>query len=421
MERSSAPSPLRPRNAQRRLRALRPVRLVPVSAVVLALCVPTGGQAGIRRATNIAAILAYPNFYHLQPVLLVGTVAQEPNGEVHVSDGTSSLRVILDGRAPDGLNEVRGVFWDLGRMKPDDPRLAGYDLKRTFNIHPESAWPHPGNVMAIIASGARAITPTKPESGIAATAGSTRPPDFPTAPIRSIVLDASRYVDQQVTITGQFYGRNLTGDLPDAPGQSRYDFVLRAADASIWVTKTRPSGKDARGNTFRLGLDARIDTGKWLKVSGTVRQGRGLLWVDAEAGVLALVEAPENTAIAEETPVRVPAAPPVEVIFSAPTEDETDVPLAMNIRIQFSRDMDPATFRGRVRVGYLDARGAMPVAILPADFTTQYRPANRVLEVKFAKRLERFRRMKVELTEGILGTDQQPLKPWTLVFLLGGS
>jgi hypothetical protein len=36
-------------------------------------------------------------------------------------------------------------------------------------------------------------------------------------------------------ITGQFYGRNLNGDLPDAPRQSRYDFV-RSARPSIWVT-----------------------------------------------------------------------------------------------------------------------------------------------------------------------------------------
>jgi hypothetical protein len=41
--------------------------------------------------------------------------------------------------------------------------------------------------------------------------------------------------------------------------------------------------------------------------------------------------------------------------------------------------------------------------------------------LKFARPLERFRTLKVELEEGILGTDQQPLKPWTLTFVLGGS
>ena len=46
---------------------------------------------------------------------------------------------------------------------------------------------------------------------------------------------------------------------------------------------------------------------------------------------------------------------------------------------------------------------------------------NRVLEIQFAKPLERFRTLKVDLLEGILGTDGQPLKPWTLTFALGGA
>jgi hypothetical protein len=29
--------------------------------------------------------------------------------------------------------------------------------------------------------------------------------------------------------------------------------------------------------------------------------------------------------------------------------------------------------------------------------------------------------LKVELLDGILGIDAQPLKPWTLTFALGGS
>ena len=45
-------------------------------------------------------------------------------------------------------------------------------------------------------------------------------------------------------MVGQFGGRNLLGDLPDSPGQSRWDFVLRSADAAIWVTNLRPRGKD---------------------------------------------------------------------------------------------------------------------------------------------------------------------------------
>ena len=87
----------------------------------------------------------------------------------------------------------------------------------------------------------------------------------------------------------------------------------------------RPKLKDASGKDIELGLDARIDTGRWLTLRGTVQQGRGLL-VARRRGRQPRVRAsrrPRRTT--EEEPIRVPAGPPPEVIFSAPTEDETDV------------------------------------------------------------------------------------------------
>jgi hypothetical protein len=235
------------------------------------------------------------------------------------------------------------------------------------------------------------------------------------------VLNPTRYLDQKVTIAGQYGGRNLLGDLPDAPAKSRYDFVLRSADAAIWVSNMRPKGKD-QGKDFELSLDARIDTGRWLEVRGTVQQGRGLLWIDAEAGSLAAVKPPAETK-ADDEPIRVPAAPPPEVVFSAPTQDETDVSMGATVRIQFSRDLDPSTFKGRIQVRYLTSqtveRGEPTTPV--AEFTTQYSAASRVMELKFTKPLERFRTVKVDLLEGILGTDKLPLKPWTLTFEVGGS
>ena len=111
------------------------------------------------------------------------------------------------------------------------------------------------------------------------------------------------------------------------------------------------------------------------------------------------------------------------MIFSAPTQDETDVSQVATVRIQFSRDIDPATLKGRIKAHYLESQSVErgePVTP-PADFTFQYAGANRVLEIKFAKPLERFRTLSVELLEGIHGTDGQPLKPWVLSFSLGGS
>jgi hypothetical protein len=418
MEAGSARS-RRQSDRERRIRA-RIARLLQCALLLgLSLPAPGNAQTAVRRATNIAAILAYPNFYHMRPIVVIGTVAQQQNGDIRVSDASGSLRVIPEGNAPDGVNEVRGQFWDLGRMKADDPRLASFDLQRLFNIDPEGAWPRPGEVTAIVTA---SISPASAPAAVEGAVGSTKSTGFPVTSLRAIVLDPSRYVGQNVTIVGQFYGRNLTGDLPDSPGQSRYDFVMRAADASLWVTNVRPKGKDAKGRDFEFSLDARLDTGKWLQVSGTVRQGRGLLWVDGQADTLALAQPPSDPA-PQETPVRVPMAPPPEVIFSAPTEDETDVPLATNIRIQFSRDVDPATFKGNIRVTYLESPAAAEAdrQSQPSEFTTQYNGYNRVLELRFTKPLERFRTLKVELLDGVLGTDKQPLKPWVLTFLLGGS
>lgn len=365
------------------------------TVAVVALLVAAGAAGAVvaqptaRRSTNLASLLNYPAFYQMRPVVLVGTLALTAEGQLRVSDETGGVQVVYKGSAPEGLAEIRGEFWDLGRMNADDPRLATLDVRTTFKIDPDAPWPRPGQVMAIVAS---AITPATP-------------PGVPS--IRSMVLFPSRYREQKVTVVGQFAGRNLLGDLPDAPARSRYDFVLRSADAAVWVSSLRPRGKD-----FELALDARIDTGRWLEVTGTLQQGRGLQWLDGELGSIKLAKAPD--APTDESPIQVMAAPPPEVVFSAPTEGETDVAPDTSIRVQFSRDIAPGSLKGRVRVEYVPfASGpGMPIT----EFTTEYRGAARVLEVKFTRPLDRLRTIRVSFGEGVTGTDQQALKPWTLSF-----
>jgi len=360
--------------------------------VLLLFAATLSAQPGVtttRRATNIAALLAHSEFFHMRPVVVVGELKLLDSGELRLTTDGASLRVVNKGNSPEGSVEVRGEFWDLGKFTADDPRLVGFDLRRSFGIDSEAGWPRVGQVTALIAS---SVAPAAP----------------PSAPsIRNIVLNPSRYLDQKVTVTGQFGGRNLLGDLPDAPGQSRWDFVIRSADAAIWVTNLRPKGKD-----FELALDARIDTGRWLEVAGTLQQGRGLQWLNAEGGTVKITQAPKDTP--EMSVIRVAAAPPPTVVFSTPIAGEDDVLPSSGVRIQFSRDMDPATFRGHIRARYTTGGVTAP------EFTTQYLPGTRVLELKFATPLERFSGVTIELQEGILGTDKQPLAPWTLAFGTGG-
>src|SRR5207253_6465964 len=112
-------------------------------------------QPAPRRATNIAALQAFPGFYHGRSILIVGNVGVEKD-QLRVSDESGSIRIVSKGSAPDGLDEVRGEFWDIGRMKPDDVRLTTYDLRATFRIDADAPWPRPGEVTAIVAT---SVTP----------------------------------------------------------------------------------------------------------------------------------------------------------------------------------------------------------------------------------------------------------------------
>ena len=232
------------------------------------------------------------------------------------------------------------------------------------------------------------------------------------------MLNPSRYLDQKVTVTGQFGGRNLLGDLPDAPGKSRYDFVLRSADAAIWVINMRPKIKDANGKDFELGLDARIDTGRWLSVRGTLQQGRGLLWIDAEAGQ------PGDRQAADRDRHRGRADPRAGRAAAGGRLQRADP--GRNRRVDGDDGPDPVLARHRSvdaegshqGVSYLESQSVERGEPDDADRGVHdaVSPPNRVLELKFTKPLERFRTLKVDLLDGILGTDGQPLKPWTLTF-----
>src|SRR5262245_51670740 len=109
---------------------MRRVTLVRSSAALAVLAsLAIFGAAGIaqqpttRRSTNLAALLNYPAFFQMRPVLVVGTLSLENNGRMKLTDETGSVSIISKGSTPDGLVEVRGEFWDVGRMNQDDPRL----------------------------------------------------------------------------------------------------------------------------------------------------------------------------------------------------------------------------------------------------------------------------------------------------------
>lgn len=364
------------------------LRVLAAAVLLLAALGNAASQPAVRRLATVAALREYPSYFHLQNVLLHGEFVE--NGtQIVLRGGERDVPVILkDNTTPSQLVEVRGQLIDVGRLEPGDARVATYAQERNFD-----PWPRPGEELVLI------VTSVVP--AVAAASPS----------VRALALQPWRFDGQKVTVVGQFRGRNLFGDLPSAPGRSRSDFVLRAADAAVWVTDLQP-----RGRGFVLSVDARVDTGRWLQVSGTVALTRGLTTITGTS--LAEAAEPEASPPSEEEAAPAPPAEPGEVVFGSPTEGEVDVPAASRVRVQFSRGLDPASLTDRLRVTYV---GAPAGGGTPPQFTFAYDGASRAVEIRFAAPLEAFRTVRIEVLEGIRTFDGAPVRPWTLTFTVGSN
>jgi hypothetical protein len=246
-----------------------------------------------------------------------------------------------------------------------------------------------------------------------------------TLPIRTVANPPDRYIDRKVTVTGRFSGRSADPDGPSMLkplGRSRWDFILQADDAAIWISGRRPRGKD-----FDLDPESPADakTGRWLRVTGFVRVNTPggtcvppsycrQVWI--EATEIELTDPPTEIVIAEPATV---VEPPPQVVFNDPIEDEADVRRSTSVRIQFSRAMAAQTFATRIRATYVQRGDG--VAPPPPVFSTKYDDATMSLHVRFLSPLHALQPVKVQLLEGITAPDGQPLAPWTLTFTTGAQ
>lgn len=359
-----------------------------ISAFAALLAVAAVAQPQQRRATTITAIREYPGFYHQQVVLVVGDVkGTSERATIGTEEGAITLvaREVREGKV-----EARGQLLDIGRMPQDDPRLIPFNLLDRIRTQYQDRWPKPGEELILLL--ASTVPPPAPSSATA-------------PPLRAVAMEPGRFEGQKISIVGQFRGRNLFGDLPEAPTQDRYDFVLRSGDAAVWVMGLQPKGKG-----FSFDVNRRIDTGRWVKVEGTAHSGKGMAWLDGTS--IELAPAPEEVT---EVAIDLPPPPPIEVLFAAPAEGEADVMLGERIRVQLSRDLDEASLQDHVRLGYA---GGDAAAIA---FTASYAKENRALEIKPNEPMQPFRKVKLELLDGLQGTDGGKMVPFTLTFTTGGS
>jgi len=362
---------------------LMAARVTPLAAQIRAV------QGTTRKAATVAALVRFPFFFHTQPIRVRGK-ATEKDGLFQLEH--EGARVWLmpggTGKLPDPGSdaEITGLYVDVGRLERTDARVTA-DFGTLSQRVLRRDWPAPGELLAVIVD----------------TAAAAEPMNAPS--VRHVALDPGRYVEQEVTIVGRFRGKNLYGDLPEAAGPGRFDFVLQSADASIWVTGRRPKGEG-----FDLNVDNRLDTGRWLEVAGVVKEERGMAVLEATA--IRIGRPPAESA--PEAVVKVPVTmPPPEVVFSAPTQGETDVEPAAKIRVQFSRDLKEDSLKGGIAVAYAG------VAAPPPAFTVRYDAGRRVVEITFAAPLSPFANVQVVLKETIAATDGQPLRPYTLAFTVG--
>ncbi len=383
-------------------------KVLPIAGVLSVwLACPAAAQAPARLATTIGEVLAQPVFFHGRQIAVLGGVAQDgaaarfvrpgdPGQAASQTPGKLPVFVFWREQPSHSDGEIRGEFWDLGRLRQDDPRLARADVRPLIERLTGGRWPGPDEVFVIIG----------------ATAVEAPPLSAPT--VRGIAMSPSTFADRTVTVLGRFRGRNLYGDVPAPLNMSKWDFVLQSADAALWVTGLRP-----RGSGFELDPGAKVDTNRWIEVSGTVHAEGSRVWIAGES--VKLAQPPDDAGDAPTAPAVVRQAPP-SVIFTAPLADDTDVPPDTSLRLQFSSDMDTSTFAGHVRVTYVENPAAPGAATPPAPRTSAtYRDGNRALEIKFAEPLERFRTIKVELLEGIKALDGQPLAPWSMTFTTGAK
>ena len=376
------------------------------STTALIVCATALAQAPGRMATTAAALRASPVFFHGKQIAVLGSVAEsrglyrlEPQGTTAAPDAAPDLAsklvyVYWRDRPARSDGEIRGEFFDLGRLTEGDSRFASFDFRPLLETLTEGRWPGRDRIFLIL--NASIVEATLPQA----------------ATLRAIALAPERYENRSASISGRFRGRNLLGDIATpVPTPGKWDFVVQSADAAVWVTGLRPKGRG-----FELDPSARVDTGRWVQVGGTVRRDGSRVWIEARE--IELSKPPEETEVEIAVPPT-PAEPPPAVVFSTPVPEETDVEAGAIVRVQFSRDMDARSFKDRIRISYQPPPQTASPPPAPPIFAFNYNVGTRGIELKFAKPLERFQTVRVELLDGITAIGGDPLPRWTLTFTTG--
>jgi Bacterial Ig-like domain len=219
--------------------------------------------------------------------------------------------------------------------------------------------------------------------------------------LEALVSQPGKRDGETVRVTGQFRGRNLYGDLPSRSERDSDDWVIKDDLYAVWV-----AGKKPKGPGWSLDAGLKRDTGKWIEVVGRPVTVNGVTYLRATDIKLTGPPSPTAQAAAPPPPPERPKVAPV-VVFALPLDGDSEVARDARFVVQFSKDMDEATFAGHVVLRY-----AGPV--LPGDrpfdgARLTYDEGRRALTIDPGDVLRPGRQIELILLPGIVDIEGLPL------------
>lgn len=388
-----------------------------------ALAAASGIQAQYQgqepRRVSVSDLARTSMMYNESPVITTGDLSwgdsTDTNNNIFELRGDDALRAVRVATAYGSMEdlrfmtgqkvEIQGVFFDLEQVM--DPQR--HPVLRYFpGAFRQDGLGFDKNLFIAVTS-ADVIEEVKSDIGPEKTTeeADVTDPDIDSATVaaldlRELLKDPTPHLGKQVVVLGKFRGSNLYGDLSIKDKRTPRDFVIKVADAAIWVTGRRPRGKG-----FRLDPTKRRDTGEWLRVIGQPFDEGGKVYLRAVK--VEIAEEPDDPDL---EPVRVARTeekelgPPPEVTFTLPIAGEKDIPLTSEFRVQFSKDMKSESFHRNVDLLYADDDG---IGNPFPDLEVSYDGPSRTLTVRPGKDLEPGKEIRLILYDAISDLEGQKL------------
>jgi len=225
----------------------------------------------------------------------------------------------------------------------------------------------------------------------------------PEIKLEKLVTTPGTRDGQMIRVVGKFRGRNLYGDLPVSTQRTTADWVIKDDLYAVWVTGRKP-----KGSGWELDSGLKRDTGKWIEVIGKPETIKGVTYIKALRVALTTPPSAHAEVAPPPPPPEKPKKPPV-VVFALPLDGEGEVPSDSRFVVQFSKDMDEATFPGHVVLRYSGP-------VLPGDrafdgVKLTYDRGRRALTVDPGDVLRPRRQIELLLLPGIVDIDGLTLVP----------